>query len=308
MNLLGIDLGGTKLALATFNKEGNILAKNKVALEGRRGKEISELICGQVQKALQQARERGNDIQRIGISVPGISRQKEGTVWAPNLPEWENYPLLAEVKEVCGDIPVIIDSDRSCYILGEHWQGNARGCNDAIFLAVGTGIGAGILANGQVLRGSSGVAGAVGWMTIQGPDHGFEHYASGEGIARMAGYFLKHNDSYTGELREKAAVTSRDVFAAYWREDPLAAQVFDHCIIFWGIAIANLVSIFNPEKVILGGGVFGPALEFLPRIKAEAEKWGQPVSIHQYKLEGSALGDAAGVYGAAFLALKNPEA
>lgn len=302
MNILGIDLGGTKLALGIFDEEGRLLYKTTVALDGRKGREISILIGDKIRQVQQQL-----PIHRIGISVPGISHRQEGTVWAPNLPEWENYPLRAEMKEVCGGIPVLIDSDRSCYILGEQWQGNARGCNDAIFLAVGTGIGAGILANGQVLRGSSGVAGAVGWMTIQGPDQGFEHYASGEGIAKMAGYFLKHDDSYTGELREKEKVTSHHVFAAYGRQDTLATRVFDHCIIYWGMAIANLVSIFNPEKIILGGGVFGPALEFLPRIRAEAEKWGQPISIQQYTLEGSALGDAAGVYGAAYLALKNQE-
>ena len=310
MSLLGVDLGGTKLALAVLDEQGHTRFKDKAALNGRRGKEIGELIRAKISEAIQQARHSGSDIKSIGISVPGIG--KEGSVWAPNLPEWENYPLLGEVKEVCGDIPVIIDSDRSCYILGEQWQGNAQGCNNAIFLAVGTGIGAGILVNGAVLHGSSGAAGAIGWMALNRPykpDYTrcgcFEHYASGEGIANLAKNLLKEDESYTGELSEKVPVTAPDVFGAFQRGDRLAASVLDHCIAYWGMAIANLVSIFNPEKIIVGGGVFGPALEFIPRIKAEAEKWGQPVSIHQYRLEGSALGDAAGVYGAAYLALKN---
>lgn len=311
MSLLGVDLGGTKLALATFDTKGQMLSKVTIALEGRRGKEVGKLITGKIGEAIQHATEGGDGIKSIGISVPGISRQ--GTVWAPNLPEWDNYPLLKEVREVCGDIPVVVDSDRTCYISGEQWQGNARGCRDAIFLAVGTGIGAGILVNGAVLRGSCDTAGAIGWMALGKPYQPdylqcgcFEHHASGEGIAHTARSFLKKDPSYTGELRAivPEKITAPDVFAAYGRYDPLAAGVLDHCIEYWGMAIANLVSIFNPEKIILGGGVFGPGLQFLPRIKAEAEKWAQPVSVYQYRLEGSALGDAAGVYGAGYLAFK----
>lgn len=314
MSLLGIDLGGTKLALATFDKNGHILSKNTTALNSRKGKEVSDLIIDKIRGAIHQATDSGDSINGIGISVPGISRQKEGTVWAPNIAGWDNYPLLKEVKEVCGDIPLIIDSDRACYILGEQWQGNAKGCNDAIFLAVGTGIGAGILVNGTVLRGAHDIAGAIGWMALARPyklDYVncgcFEHYASGEGIVNTARMLLKENMPYTGELKEKASakITARDVFAAFRKKDPLAILVFDHCIEYWGMAIANLVSLFNPEKIILGGGVFGPALEFLPRIKAEAEKWAQPISVYQYSLESSALGDDAGVYGAGFLALKS---
>src|SRR5678815_4753324 len=115
---------------------------------------------------------------------------KTGKVWAPNIPDWGDYPLLEEVENVSGEIPVTIDSDRACYILGELWQGNARGCTDAIYLSVGTGIGAGILTDGKVLRGSHDIAGAIGWMALTRPfseeytDCGcFETYASGEGIA-----------------------------------------------------------------------------------------------------------------------------
>ncbi|HNW56700.1 MAG TPA: ROK family protein [Bacteroidales bacterium] len=314
MALLGIDLGGTKLELALFSENGDIQYKESVALGDRKGHEVGKCITDQIRKFIQYSESNGDSIISIGISVPGISYISAGTVWAPNIPGWEDYPLLNEVKAVCGDVPVTIDSDRACYILGELWKGNARGCHDAIFLSVGTGIGAGIVINGKILRGSHDIAGCIGWMALRDPFEKkyiecgcFEHYASGEGIAKVAREFLEEQKDYVGELRNKDIdrVTSYDVFAAYINDDPLAASVIRLCVQFWGMAVANLVSLFNPEKIIMGGGVFGPAIPLIPAIKEEAAKWAQPIGITQVTLDVSALAGDAGVYGAGFLALKN---
>jgi glucokinase len=257
---------------------------------------------------------KGGRVEAIGISVPGISFINKGTVWAPNIEGWENYPLLEEVKNVAGDIPVFIDSDRACYILGEVWQGNAKGCKDAIFLAVGTGIGAGILINGNILRGSNDIAGCVGWMALNRPFIDFykncgcfEYHASGEGIGKAARKYLTENLENDGELAGTIIeeITSYDVFNAYKNGHPIAKKILGDCVEYWGMAVANLVSLFNPEKIILGGGVFGPALSLIPEILTEAEKWAQPVGIKQVKLEPSGLGGDAGVFGAGYLALKN---
>ena len=314
MSLLGIDLGATKLALAIFNEMGAVLHKETIALENRQGKEVGNLITDQILKLKNSASTKDNRITSIGICIPGLCRVKTGTVWAPNIIGWDDYPLLEEVKNVSGNIPVTIDSDRASYILGELWQGNAQGCKDAIFLSVGTGIGAGILINGEVLRGSNDIAGCIGWMALSRPFKDeytncgcFENYASGEGIAKLTRIFLKEQIDYSGELGgiipEK--ITSHDVFNAYENNDPVALKVIEGCIEFWGMAVANLVSLFNPEKIIFGGGVFGPAIKFLPAIKMEATKWAQPISIHQVEIEASALGGDAGVYGAGFMALRN---
>ena len=312
MALLGIDLGGTKLATGLFNNDGKLLSKKSIPIDNRKGEEVGELITNSFLEIKQNT--EGEEINSIGISVPGIYHINTGTVWAPNIPGWDDYPLLDEIKKVNDKLPVTIDSDRACYILGEHWHGNAKECNDAIFLAVGTGIGAGILINGNVLRGAHDIAGAIGWMALAKPfkneyiDCGcFEHYASGEGIAKTAKHFLKETKDYSGELKNKPidAITSHDVFAAYENNDELAKKVMEICIEFWGMAAANLVSLFNPEKIIFGGGVFGPAIPLIPAIKAEAHKWAQPVSIKQVSFESSALGNNAGIYGAGYLALKN---
>jgi len=210
-------------------------------------------------------------------------------------------------------VPVKIDSDRTCYILGEAWRGAAQGCDDAIFLAVGTGIGAGILSNGRIVRGSNDIAGAIGWLALDRPYEKkydscgcFEHHASGEGIAKVARELLVSQKEYGGVLRSKSAdeITAHDVFAAYAANDPVAIKTLDIAVEFWGMTAANLVSLFNPEKIIFGGGVFGPALRFLDAIYAEAKRWAQPISITQVKFAGSELGSDAGLYGAGYLALK----
>ena len=222
-----------------------------------------------------------------------------------------------EIKNISKKIPVTIDSDRACYILGESWQGNAKQCRDAIFLAVGTGIGAGILINGNVLRGAHDIAGAIGWMALKKPFIDeyiqcgcFENYASGEGIAKTARKILKETHDYSGQLQNKplAKITSHDVFVAYENNDPVAIKVIKEAVEFWGMAAANLVSLFNPEKIIFGGGVFGPAVALIPSIRAEAIQWAQPISIKKVSFESSALGNDAGVYGAGYLALKNCQA
>jgi glucokinase len=312
MTLLGIDLGGTKLALALFNDTGQILYKEGMPLENRKGEKVGELMSGCITR-LVKTKKYGN-IDSVGIAVPGIYHITNGTVWAPNISGWNDYPLLNEIKNISEKIPVTIDSDRACYILGEAWHGNAKQCKDAIYLAVGTGIGAGILINGNVLRGAHDIAGAIGWMALKKPFIDeyiqcgcFENYASGTGIAKTAKKFLKETKGYKGGLENKSQgkINSLDVFAAYENNDPVAIKVIQESIELWGMAAANLVSLFNPEKIIFGGGVFGPAIPLIPAIKTEAMKWAQPISMQKVSFEPSALGNDAGVYGAAYLALKN---
>lgn len=310
MAVLGVDLGGTKLATALFSEGGTLISKDVVGLERRAGEAVGELVRDAVARNIRSADE---PVRAIGVSVPGIARAKTGTVWAPNIPGWEDYPLVAVIRAIAGSVPVSIDSDRACCMLGELWQGSARGCKDAIYLAVGTGIGAGILIDGRILRGSHDIAGSIGWLALHKPFEKkyipcgcFEHYASGDGIAKLTRELLAADASYHGMLRgQETTLTAREVFHAYDGRDPLAIKVFDECIQYWGMAVANLISIFNPEKIIFGGGVFGPALQFLNAIGEEARKWAQPISITQVTLEPSGLHGDAAIYGAGFLALKN---
>src|SRR5664279_2096262 len=313
--VIGIDLGGTKLAGALFSSNGKLLKKSVVPLEGRQGQAVGALVCQDVRALLAAARAKGLRVSAIGISVPGISYSKTGKVWAPNIPGWEDYPLRREILAALPDkrIRVVIDCDRAAYILGETWRGVAKGCRNAIFLAVGTGIGAGILIDGRILRGAHDIAGAIGWLALDRPFRPeyvgcgcFEYHASGAGLAKVANELLTPSPGGppNAPSLHHSFDSARDVFAAYDQGDPLAKQVIVQAVEFWGMTVANLVSLFNPEKIIFGGGVFGPASQFLGDIYAEAQKWAQPISIKQVKLQASKLGGDAGLYGAGCLALQ----
>jgi glucokinase len=310
MTVIAADLGGTKLALAAFSYEGRILRRQEVPLAGRQGRSVGALITAQA-CALRDAIDRdGTSVMGAGIGVPGIYRSGHGTVWAPNIPGWDDYPLLDEVRAALGEgVAVRIDSDRACCILGEVWQGSARGCRDAVFVTVGTGIGAGILVDGRVLRGHGDAAGAIGWLALDrpyrpeyGPVGCFEHHASGPGLVKAARERLREGGGATA-LRDGEAMTAADVFAAFDSGDPVAVPVVEDAVAFWGMAVANLVSLFNPERIVFGGGVFGPAARLLDAVREEALRWAQPVSIREVTLAVTSLGPDAALYGAARLAL-----
>lgn len=301
--VIGLDLGGTKIAGALFPSPGEPTHRETVALEGRTGRDVGALLVERVRRLHDAAKRDGTPAAAVGIAVPGIYRAGSETVWAPNIPGWDDYPLVQEVRAAVPErVAVRVDSDRACAILGETWRGGAAGARNAVFLAVGTGIGAGILVDGRIVRGAGDAAGAVGWLALDRPYRAgyetvgcFEYHASGPGIAAKA-----------RELGNSEAHTARDVFLAYGRGDPVAVRVLDEAVAYWGMAVANLVSLFNPDTIILGGGVFGPAARFLDRIREEAMRWAQPVSIQQVTLRPSELGEDAVLCGAGRLAMLPP--
>jgi len=308
--IIGFDLGGTKLSEALFSSDGEIIRHDIHMLNGRTGKEVGSLMGERLSVLLNEFE---NNIESIGVSVPGIYYRDSGMVWAPNIPGWESYPLLQELKEKTKDhIPVLIDSDRACYILGEVWQGSARGLSDVIFVAVGTGIGAGIMVNNEILRGGHDISGAIGWLALDRPykkgynDYGcFEYQASGSGIVRIVHEYLKMDQKYNGMLREidPDNLSSKEVFAAYEQGDRMANRVINNAVELWGMAAANLVSLFDPQKIIFGGGVFGPASKLIHYIRQEAGKWAQPVSFKKVSIDVTSLKGNAGLYGTGKLAL-----
>ncbi|MHB8838850.1 MAG: ROK family protein [Gemmatimonadaceae bacterium] len=311
MAVIGLDLGGTKLAGALFDANGAVIAEDTTMIERRGGGEVGTLVIA----ALHRLMARAPDVAAIGVSVPGIAHAKSGRVWAPNIAGWDDYPLRDELRASLSyeDLPVVIEADRSCCIMGEVWHGAARGSRNAIYVTVGTGIGAGILVDGRILHGAHDIAGAIGWMALDRPwDEKYrpcgclEHYASGDGIARYAHELLAARPGYRGELRAVPpnALRAPEVFRLYDAGDEIAMAVLHRAIELWGMATANLVSLFNPERIIFGGGVFGPAARFLPDIAREARRWAQPISIGQVELAASSLGGTAALHGAAHFALR----
>jgi glucokinase len=308
MTFIGADLGGTKLAVAAFTGDGDVIEREVTALGGRKGGAVGSLVAERVERMRAQ-----HGSQAVGVCVPGLYRAESGTVWAPNISGWDDYPLLEELRGSLGrKVGVTIDSDRAAYILGETWRGSARGAKDAIFLAVGTGIGAGILAGENIVRGHGDVAGAIGWLAVDRPfksryvQHGcLEDQASGPGLVRVTRDLIAADPAYDGALAKNnpEALDAGAIFAAYESRDRIAREVIDNAIELWGMAVANLVSLFNPEIIVFGGGVFGPARQFLDRIFSEAKRWAQPIAIAQVRLVASSLGSDAGLFGAARLAV-----
>ncbi|NDV94534.1 ROK family protein [Dysgonomonas sp. 521] len=312
MSVIGIDLGGTKITGALFDPQGNVLQKTASLLEHRQGKEVGLLITETIDNLISDCR---TDVNAIGICIPGIANSQTGKVWAPNIKGWEDYPLQQELENHYHHIKINIASDRTCYILGETWKGAAIGCSNALFIAVGTGIGVGILIDGHILHGHGDIVGAAGWLALNSTYQDeykaygcFESHASGNGIARQAKKILEEGRLFKDSVlckKEIESVTTQDIFRACEENDPLAKHVLYKAVELWGMASANLVSLLNPEKIVWGGGVFGPATQFLDHIYDEACRWAQPISIKQVKFEKSQLCGDAGLYGAGHLALRS---
>ncbi len=280
-HVLAADLGGTKTALAQVCGDGTIRTVSR------------HLAATTLEGSVAQIAAAVGDAAAVGVIVPGIYTPSTGRAWCPNLWGADEMPLLDALRARI-DVPLAIDSDRAGYVLGEAWLGAARGLRHAVFVALGTGIGVGVLVDGVVLRGAHGIGGAAGWFALDAAWQDeyaacgcWERKSSGPGIAAAFG-----------------ATDAATVFRAAREGEARAQAVLDDAARFAGMGIANLVSLLDPEIVVLGGGVMSGAGErFLESIRREVRRWAQPVAAGRCRIETTVLGDRAGLLGAARLAL-----
>lgn len=313
----GIDVGGTKIASALFTKDGKMTSREKVPIEKGAADKPARQIIRIIHRLAAEARKRNGEIKAIGICIPGVVFQKSGLVWAPNISGWDHFPLRKMLREKTR-IPLVLDSDRSAYVLGEQWRGVARGKTDVVFLAVGTGIGAGILAGGRLVRGSEDIAGAVGWFALNPypkPEYAeigcFEAEASGASLGRKARRLIKAGAPSIMKKLSKGNIeniTAETVVSAAKAGDRLARFLIDSTVSYLAMGIANIVSILNPDMVVLGGGLFQAGELLLRPIRVEFKKWAQPLAAKKVKIELSLLGENTGLYGAGKLAWDSIEA
>jgi glucokinase len=289
--VLAIDLGGTKVSFAVVDAAGAVRARTKrPSHEG--GAAVScEALAASAADTVRAAGLEWADVRAAGVVVPGIYDPATGRAWAPNLWGRDEVALGDELRRHL-PVPVVIDSDRSGYVLGEAWRGAARGSTDVVFLAVGTGIGAGILSHGRLVRGRGGIAGAVGWFALDprwredyGRMGGFETEAAGPALARRLG-----------------AASAEDVTAAARRGDPAARRAVDETVEWLAMGVANLISALNPQVVVLGGGLMQASDLFLEPLRHAVRRWAQPLAVDQCRIEPTALGEDAALFGAARLA------
>lgn len=288
--VLAVDLGGTKLAVAVVDSEGELLAHRQAAVVKEDWQATARQIETEMAACLDSVASRVRGLHGIGLIVPGIAGP-DGTVWAPNLWGDCDAPLGAYLISRL-PAPLVIESDRSGYVLGEQWRGTARGARDVVFVAVGTGIGVGVLAGGALLRGAAGIAGAAGWMALTpetNPDYRqvgcWEAEAAGPALARKAG-----------------RPSAEEAVAAARAGDARACAAVADVARWLGLGVANLVSLFNPEIVVLGGGLMAAGDLFLDPVRQAVLERAQPRAARMVRIELSRLGRRAGLLGAARLA------
>ncbi len=302
---VALDVGGTKLACGLWLEDGRLLFEKTVSTSQESAEASVSQVVSLAREALGEA-PLDTMVAGVGVVVPGWVNREAGTVWAPNITGWDHIPLEARLAEAL-PLPVVLDSDRSGYVKGEAWLGVARGLTDVVFLAVGTGIGAGIMVDGRVVHGHDGLAGAVGWLAL---DPRFQEIYSRMGCfeAEASGASLARKGGETPGAVQAAAtgsVTAREVLEAAASGEPQAAQIVKRAASYLGMGIANLISALNPQMVVLGGGLFHSGGYLLDLVRKEYPRWAQPFAARRVTVELSFLGERAGLAGAARIALDN---
>jgi glucokinase len=304
--VLAFDLGGTKLAAAVVDRGGKVAERKSIEVEKRSAMEPVEQIL-ELARELSGGKSGRAKIAAVGVAVPGLVR-RDGTVWAPNLPGWKRMALARRLKQALR-VPVVVESDRNAAVLGEAWHGAARGKSDVIVLMLGTGIGAGILSGGRLIRGAHELSGCAGWMVVtdaQDPETvgvgQLESLAAGPAIARAAK--KKLTSGIGGLLAEipAEAITAQEVAKAARRGDAASIEVYQEAGRLLGHAVANLVSLFDPEVVVIGGGLASAADLFMDLLKQSMKERAQPLAGKQVRVVVSRLGGDVNLLGVAQLA------
>jgi len=296
---ISVDMGGTKIFGMLNTVDGVALAEDTLPTAGRQEDAALERLATLIEGLLNRAQAQQVTVAGIGVGVPGMT--DEGSVVAAPALGWLDFPLAQRLEARFG-LPVVIENDVNLAALGEYGFGAARGASSMICVAVGTGIGSGIVIDGRLYRGHSGSAGEIGYMIpeprlldepVTDADFGaFERLASGTGIAMRARALLK-----THNLDESLGATAAHVLQAADRGEFWAKQVIDETIDYLAQGLANIAAVLDPDVIVLSGGVM-----------AEPERWIGPISERVRRvipfappIVASALGPRATALGATVL-------
>lgn len=307
--VIGIDIGGTNIVVGTVAEDGSdvlgLVSQPTISEQGADA--VLERIAKLARASMAAA--RGKEIAGVGIGSPGPLNTTTGVVLlTPNL-GWTNFPLRDRLAHTL-DLPATLDNDANCAIFGEWWRGAARGVRHVVGLTIGTGIGGGIVLDGEVYRGASDIAGEIGHMTIElngrrckcGNDGCLEAYASGPAIAARAvegiesGATTSLPQYVNGDLRK---ITAQLVYEAANDGDDYAYEVVKDTARFLGAGVANIINIFNPEVVVICGGVTLAGDRLFGPLRGEAKRRAFKPAVDVCRIVPGALTGTAGVYGAA---------
>lgn len=294
---IGVDLGGTNLRAAAVSGSGLMLSKISGRAQLSAGRDA---VIGDIVSSILRLREEqgGNRLTGVGIGVPGFIRIETGLiVGSNNLPEFEGFPVRDDIEQKLGT-SVILENDANAAALGEKWIGAGRDVDDLVLLTLGTGIGGGIISHGRVLHGHTGMAGELGHMTVvpNGNPCGcgnygcLEKHASATAIVNMARMLSLGTD-----------LTARDVYDLARGGNEKAHMIFHAAGEALGIALANLINIFNYPLYLLSGGVLAAWDLFAPSMMRQIELRSFAYRNTRTRVEKATLGNEAGLYGAACL-------
>ena len=312
--ILGIDLGGTKILTSVINSKGEMLSRDHTVTPAAKGPEgVIQAIHASAKRAVEGASITMDRLTAVGVGAPGLADGKAGILLtSPNLPGWKDVPLRDILQEKFKKRAFLIN-DGNAAALGEYYFGAARGVAHFIYVTISTGIGGGIVVDGKLLLGSRGLAGEIGHMTIadKGPpchcgNRGcWEALASGTALAKVARKQIEAG-AYTTILSFAEGkidkVTAQTVQSAAEKGDPLANQLILKTAYYFGVGLANLVNIFNPEMIVIGGGLSNMGNRLLKPAYQVAGERAFNQSYRMVRFVRAALGRNSGVLGAAAFA------
>jgi len=307
--VIGIDLGGTKISGAIANFQGEIVVKNTLHTKAEEGEEAVLLrIIAVIEKVIEESKVDTKKIVSIGIGSPGPLNSKMGTIiTSPNLP-FNNFNIVRPLADKYR-IPVYLDNDANVAAIGEYVFGAGKGTTNMIFVTVSTGIGGGAILNGKIYRGNTCNALEIGHMTLEkdGPRCNCGNYgcaevlASGTAIANAAKELLAKGEATSLTNYEK--VTACEVFKEAEQQDFVAAKIRNMALNYLGICVANVITSFDPEIVVIGGGVSNGGKVVFDKIQEVVQKRCFKAMWENTKIVPAALGTDAGVIGAVALAI-----
>ena len=313
--IVGVDIGGTKLSVGVVPAEGGTprALTSEATRPERGGVDVVDRVCamirGSVTRLIEEEGVREGNIVGIGIGSPGpLNRQSGVVINTPNL-GWQDFPLRDLIVERTG-MSAVLDNDANCAIYGEWWQGAGRGFRKLVGVTIGTGIGGGIVIDGEIFHGASDAAGEIGHMTVNfagrkckcGNYGCLEAYASGPNIAARAVEGLEAGsrslltDLVDGDL---ARITAATVYEAVVLGDAHANEVMSDTAKLLAVGVANLINLLNPEAVVIGGGVTLAGPHLLDPLAAEVRRRAFRSASDACAILPGELPDTAGVIGAA---------
>lgn len=272
--VVGIDLGGTQMFGGVANLHGEILHEASVRQHETSGEESYIRLKGVIAELLAAARSPGLRIRGIGVGVPGVTRHEEGTVtWAPSL-RWRDFPLGPRLSDEFG-LPVTVENDVNLAAVGELWYGAARMSRNVVLIAIGTGIGAAVILDRTLYRGSHEASGEIGYLlpSVEYLGRRYEGFGALETLASGTGIAKRGREALAGmrPSAELADLSSEDVFAAFSRGETWARGVIEETIEYLALAVANVSALYDPDTIVLGGGVAQSSSILLPAILQKVE-------------------------------------